>query len=182
MERGDVRRRYIAKAEAELDALVSRGVCMAGNAFSPLLVLKGELGPADQGGKTLLAGADGKALQAAFVRLGYAPEEWCALSAKTEEGVPLSPETLRESIAVLDPATLVVEDETAAASVREAYAEELANIEDFSSAMLEPGRVAEVSGMRTMNLGGFEAALADPAKKQVVWAYLKKLPPLGEPY
>jgi len=36
--------------------------------------------------------------------------------------------------------------------------------------------------MRVMDLGGFEAALADPKKKQIAWAYLKKIPPLGEPY
>lgn len=182
MEHEDIRKRYIAKAQAEIGGLVSRGVCMAGNAFSSLLILKGDLGPGDQGGRTLLAGPDGKALHAAFDRLGYAPEDWCALSTKTEAGESLTPELLREAIAVLDPSTLIVCDETAASCVREAYAEELSSLEDFASAMLEPGHVAEVCGMRAMNLGGFEASLSDARKKQIVWAYLKKLPPLGEPY
>jgi hypothetical protein len=42
--------------------------------------------------------------------------------------------------------------------------------------------VAPILGMRVMNLGGFSAALSDPRKKQLMWARLKQLPPLGEPY
>ena len=182
MEREDVRKRYIAKSQAEIASLSERGLQMSGNAFSSLLILKGELGPGDQGGRTLLAGPDGKALAAAFARLGYAPEDWCALSTKTAAGEDVDPDRLREALAVLDPATLVISDESASSCVKEAYAEELSHVEDFASAMLEPGHIAEVCGMRVMDLGGFEAALSDPKKKQIVWAYLKKIPPLGEPY
>ena len=53
---------------------------------------------------------------------------------------------------------------------------------DFDAAMLAPGHVVRILGMRVMALGGFEAALADPHAKQVMWARLKQLPPLGEPY
>ena len=66
MEREDVRKRYIAKSQAEIASLSERGLQMSGNAFSSLLILKGELGPGDQGGRTLLAGSDGKALAAAM--------------------------------------------------------------------------------------------------------------------
>ena len=112
MEREDVRKRYIAKSQAEeIASLSERGLQMSGNAFSSLLILKGELGPGDQGGRTLLAGPDGKALAAAFARLGYAPEDWCALSTKTITGEDVEPDLLREAIAVLDPATLVISDE-----------------------------------------------------------------------
>ena len=48
--------------------------------------------------------------------------------------------------------------------------------------MLAPGAVARVRGMRVLNLGGFADALADPHEKQVMWARLKKIPPLGEPF
>ena len=72
-------------------------------------------------------------------------------------------------------------DEAAAAAVREAYADELAALPDFAEAMLAPGVVALVLGMRVLNLGGFEAALADKRQKQVMWARLKRVPPLGEP-
>ena len=50
------------------------------------------------------------------------------------------------------------------------------------AAMLAPGAVARVRGMRVINLGGFSDALADPHEKQVMWARLKKIPPLGEPF
>ena len=48
--------------------------------------------------------------------------------------------------------------------------------------MLSPGAVAHVCGMRVLNLGGFAAALADAHEKQVMWARLKQIPPLGEPF
>ena len=48
--------------------------------------------------------------------------------------------------------------------------------------MLAPGCVVDLLGMRALNLGGFAAALADPRDKQVMWARLKKIPPLGEPF
>ena len=48
--------------------------------------------------------------------------------------------------------------------------------------MLEAGLVVDVLGMRVLNLGGFAAALGEEAQKQLMWARLKQLPPLGEPY
>ena len=48
--------------------------------------------------------------------------------------------------------------------------------------MLEPGYVVQLCGMRVLNLGGFADALADPRAKQQMWARLKRIPPLGEPY
>ena len=61
------------------------------------------------------------------------------------------------------------------------YAEELAQVEQFDVAMLEPGLVARVLGRRVLALGGFEAALGDARAKQRMWAYLKQLPPIGSP-
>ena len=66
--------------------------------------------------------------------------------------------------------------------MREAYADALVVIEDFDEAMLKPGLVAHVLGRRVLTLDGFEAALADKAEKQRMWAYLKQLPPAGAPY
>ena len=65
---------------------------------------------------------------------------------------------------------------------RVAIDEKLASLERLEEAMLVPGTVAHVCGMRVLNLGGFEAALADAREKQVMWARLKKIPPLGEPF
>ena len=180
--RDERRTRYLAKARAEIGALASRGVVMSGNAFSSILLLKGKPTEGERTGEPLLGGEDGRALRAALQALGYAPEDWAGLAAWDADGVSLSPELLREAICVLDPATLVLCDEPATALVREAYATELALLERFDEAMLMDGVVAQVSGMRVMALGGFAASLADKHEKQVMWARLKQLPPLGEPY
>ena len=73
----DVRRRaYLDKAAAEIDALVARGVRMGGNAFSSVLLVKGELSEAEKNDEPPFSGADGAALRASFERLGYPPEDW----------------------------------------------------------------------------------------------------------
>ena len=179
----DVRRRaYLDKAAAEIDALVARGVVMGGNAFSTALLVKGEPSEAEQAGAEPLSGADGKALRASLARLGYAPEDWEWMLCAKADGEPLPADVFRLAVCTLDPATLVCCDEAAATAVREAYAEELASIESLEEALLVPGAVSRVLGMRFLNLGGFEAALADSHEKQVMWARLKLIPPLGEPF
>ena len=95
---------------------------------------------------------------------------------------PLPAPLFRDALDALDPEAVILLDEAAAAAMREAYAADLALIDDFDTATLKPGLVAHVLGRRALALGGFEAALADSHKKQVVWAYLKQLPPLGAPY
>ena len=167
---------YANKMRAELAELKSKGVATAGNAFSSVLFVKGEEGPAEQAGGELLSGADGKALRAALNKLGYAPEDWAAV------GANVSPNVLRQAIVALDPSTLVACDEKAAAVMRDAFANDLCTLADLEDALLLPGRVVHVAGMRVLNLGGFEAALASDKQKQRVWAYLKQIPPLGEPY
>jgi hypothetical protein len=89
---------------------------------------------------------------------------------------------LRRAVCALDPQTVVACDAPSAQLLREAYAQELPDLQDLSQAMLDEGEVAQVLGMRLMNLGDFAAALSDPRQKQVMWARLKKLRPLGEPY
>lgn len=180
--RAERRDRYVAKAKAEIDALVARGMVMAGNAFSQVLLLKGEPNEVERAGGALLGGADGAALHAALRALGYAPEDWIALASWDEGGRQLEAAPLREALCVLDPATVVACDDAAASVLREAYADDLASLERFEEAMLADGEVAQVAGMRMMALGGFEAALADAHEKQVMWRRLKQLPPLGEPY
>ena len=170
---------YLEKARAELGDLVEAGVVMAGNAFSQVLLVKGE--PEAEGAK-LLGGPDGEALRAALRALGYAPEDWAGLSVTDADGYPLAPGTLRLATVTLDPSTVVALDEPAAAALREAYADELVDLEQLDAATLQPGVLAQVLGMRVMNLGGFEESLEDPKAKQVMWARLKRLPPLGEPY
>lgn len=166
---------YVAKMHTELQELEALGVQMVGNAFSPILFAKGEPGEAEKRG-SLFGGADGKALRAAILKLGYAPEDWAGLDAN------VSPELFRRAIATLDPATLVLCDNAGAAVARDAFADDLCTLLDLDDAMLMPGRVVQAAGVRMLNLGGFEAALASDRQKQLVWAYLKQIPPLGEPY
>lgn len=174
---------YIAKMSEEVARLERSGVIMTGNAFSSVLVLKGVPNEQEwQEPAALLSGDDGKALRASFARLGYPPEDWAGLLVCDAEGAPLGQELLRLALTTLDPATLVLCDEAAADAVRGAYAEDLVLVDDLNQALVTPGVVVYVRGMRVMNLGGFEAALADAHEKQVMWARLKRLPPLGEPY
>lgn len=173
----------VAKQRKELEALAGQGVVMGGNAFAPYLVLKGRPTSEELSGEArLLSGPDGDALRASLTALGYAPEDWVALSSLSDAGTPLDPRLMRQAIAALDPECVVAEDEEAAQALRETFAEELSEQEQFEVAMLEPGYVARVLGMRMMNLGGFEDALSDSHAKQVMWSRLKLLPPLGEPY
>lgn len=175
-----VREAHLAKARHEVTGLVGRGVVMGGNAFAGVLLAKGE--PEAAPDDAPLSGPDGDALRAALGALGYAPEDWAALSTLRRDGTRLEPALFREAVATLDPATLVLLDEAAADLAREAYADELSRLPDFGQAMLAPGEVADVLGMRVLALGGFAAALADRGAKQVMWRRLKSVPPLGEPY
>lgn len=188
-EREEIREAYLVKARHEINNLVERGVVMDGNAFSSVLLIKGDFenSKGAQAEKSsehqpLLSDAESKALHAALQALGYAPEDWMVLSTVCTDGGNLENSLLREAITTLDPETLVLLDEPAAASVREAYAAELAELPNFDDAMLRPGTLATILGMRVLALGGFAAALGDSHQKQIMWHYLKSIPPLGEPY
>ena len=176
------RERHLAKAREEIAALDAAGLRLAGNAFSSTLLLKGEPNASEREGAGILSGADGKALRAALTTLGYAPEDWCALLTSHDGGNPVEPALLRLAIATLEPTTCILCDEAAAQAFRETYVDELSCLGDLNQALLVPGVPAHVLGMRVLNLGGFEAALRDSHQKQVMWAYLKQVPPLGEPY
>ena len=180
-------------AEQELKGLEARGVRMAGNAFSPVVLVKGELNDAERSGEPLLSGADGTALRAALGAIGWEPQDLCVLAAVAGSGdeavagglmagEPLPVDLFREALEALDPEAVILLDDAAADLLRETYADALAIIEDFDTAMLKPGLVAPVLGRRVLALDGFEAALSQPAEKQRMWAYLKQMPPLGAPY
>lgn len=170
---------FLEKAKAELKDLVDAGVVMCGNAFSQVLLFKGE---SEHENAELLSGQDGVALRSALSALGYAPEDWMGLSAFDVQGDALPVDVLRLALTTIDPATIVALDEPAAAALREVYAQELVELEDLSCATLQPGYVVTILGIRILPLGGFEASLSDQRAKQQMWAYLKQIPPLGEPY
>ena len=172
----------VAKTRAELEGLAARGVLMCGNAFAAVLLVKGLPAPEEAAPDGLFSGADGKALRAALQALGYAPQDWAGLACWDEAGDPLDAATFREALCALDPATVVLCDAPAADLMREAYAADLAMLDNFDEAMLTEGMVATVAGVRVMALGGFAAALGSQQDKQLMWHRLKSLPPLGEPY
>lgn len=173
----------VARVSADLESLVARGVVMGGSALSEVLLVKGELTQEELGGAEPFSGEDGRALRASLAALGYQPQEWETLLCCAADGGPgPGPALLREAVCALDPATIVICDMAAAEALRNAFADDLARLDDFDEAMLAPGVVAHVCGMRALNLGGFADALSDPRGKQLMWARLKLVPPLGDPY
>ena len=176
----------IAQAtEQELASLAARGVRIAGNACSPIVLVKGDLDEAERSGGELAAGPDGAALRKALGAIGYAPEDFCVLAsvagAGDGAGEALPCELFREALETLDPEAVLLLDNSAADVMRETYADMLVAIDDFDTAMLKPGLVAHVQGRRVLALDGFEAALTDKAAKQRMWAYIKQLTPAAAP-
>ena len=172
----------IAQAtEQELASLAGRGVRIAGNACSPIVLVKGDLDEAERSGGELAAGPDGAALRKALGAIGYAPEDFCVLASVAGVGETLPCELFREALEALDPEAVLLLDNNAADAMRETYADMLVAIDDFDTAMLKPGLVAHVQGRRVLALDGFEAALTDKAAKQRMWAYIKQLTPAAAP-
>ena len=73
-------------AEQELASLAGRGVRIAGNACSPIVLVKGDLDDAECAGGELAAGPDGAALRKALGAIGYAPEDFCVLASVAGAG------------------------------------------------------------------------------------------------
>ena len=170
----------IAQAtEQELASLADRGVRIAGNACSPIVLVKGDLDEAE---------CSGGALRKALGAIGYAPEDFCVLASvagagdgAVAAGEALTCDLFREALETLDPEAVLLLDNSAADVMRETYADMLVAIDDFDTAMLKPGLVAHVQGRRVLALDGFEAALTDKAAKQRMWAYIKQLTPAAAP-
>lgn len=101
-EREQRRQAYVEKTRSEVASLVECGVRMGGNAFSPVLLAKGELTPEEAAGAKPFSGPDGAALKASLKALGYAPEDWETLVAVDAAGAPLAPDLMRLAVATLD--------------------------------------------------------------------------------
>lgn len=163
---------YCERARFELGELERRGAMVSGSAFAPLLLVKGDLNSAERAGAELLSGGDGTALRASFARLGYPEAAWAACSCTRRDGTPLEPSLLALAVETFDPEAVLALDRPAAVALARAWGLEAPPAE---------GDVAYVRGRRVLALGGFEHALADPRAKQVMWARLKRLPPLAAP-
>ncbi len=190
---GERKEALAAAVEQEMASLQARGVRVSGNAFSPVLLVKGELNVDERQGAELLSAADGRALRAALSAIGWEPQDFCTLATVFGEadpsiadcpqaGEPLPVDMLREAVEALDPEAIVLLDNAAADALRETYADALAIIEDFDTAMLKPGLVAPCSVVACWPSTALRPRLPTLRKKQRMWAYLKQLTPLGAPY
>ncbi len=111
----------IAQAtEQELASLADRGVRIAGNACSPIVLVKGDLDEAECSGGELAAGADGAALRKALGAIGYAPEDFCVLASvagagdgAVAAGEALTCDLFREALETLDPEAVLLLDNSA---------------------------------------------------------------------
>ena len=171
-ERSMRKEAYMAKTTHEFGDFAAQGVCMAGNAFASVLLVKGQ---EDFGEEEL------SALKASLEHLGYAPEAWATLLTTTKTGDPINPELVRQAISAFSPDTVLLVNDAAVASVREAYAEELEQLKTDAEKTFSPRVLVRVCGMRMVNLDNFAGALEDPRQKQLRWAAIKQVPPLGEP-
>ena len=172
-ERSMRKEAYMAKTTHEFGDFAAQGVCMAGNAFASVLLVKGQ---EDFGEEEL------SALKASLEHLGYAPEAWATLLTTTKTGDPINPELVRQAISAFSPDTVLLVNDAAVASVREAYAEELEQLKTDAEKTFSPRVLVRVCGMRMVNLDNFAGALEDPRQKQLRWAAIKQVLPLGEPY
>ena len=164
---------YMAKTTHEFGDFAAQGVCMAGNAFASVLLVKGQEDFEE---------AELSALKASLEHLGYAPEAWATLLTTTKTGDPINPQLVRQAISAFSPDTVLMVNDAAVTSVREAYAEELEQLKTDAEKTFSPRVLVRVCGMRMVNLDNFAGALEDPRQKQLRWAAIKQVPPLGEPY
>ena len=164
---------YMAKTTHEFGDFAAQGVCMAGNAFASILLVKGQED---------FEKAELSALKASLEHLGYAPEAWATLLTTTKTGDPINPLLVRQAISAFSPDTVLMVNDAAVTSVREAYADELAQLKSDAEKTFSPRVLVRVCGMRMVNLDNFAGALEDPRQKQMRWAAIKQVPPLGEPY
>lgn len=164
---------YMAKTTHEFGDFAAQGVCMAGNAFASVLLVKGQEDFEE---------AELSALKASLEHLGYAPEAWATLLTTTKTGDPINPQLVRQAISAFSPDTVLMVNDAAVTSVREAYADELGQLTTDAEKNFSPRVLVRVCGMRMVNLDNFAGALEDPRQKQLRWAAIKQVPPLGEPY
>lgn len=164
---------YMAKTTHEFGDFAAQGVCMAGNAFASVLLVKGQEDFEE---------AELSALKASLEHLGYAPEAWATLLTTTKTGDPINPQLVRQAISAFSPDTVLMVNDAAVTSVREAYADEFGQLTTDAEKTFSPRVLVRVCGMRMVNLDNFAGALEDPRQKQLRWAAIKQVPPLGEPY
>ncbi len=173
---------YMDKVKDQIQTLLDKGLIATGNSLGSLLILKGDLTFKDLN-SGLLSGADGDAFKAALThpKMGYAPDDWSAFATRTADGEDFDSRELRDAIIAADVQTVIISDSTAQTAFRNAFADELADLPDLLDALLAPGQVVKVQGMRVLNLDGFEKSLGSKEQKTQRWKWLLEVPALREP-
>ncbi len=173
---------YMSKMKEQVQILLDQGLLATGNSLGSVLILKGDLTFADIH-SGLLSGNDGVAFKNALTheKLGYSPDAWCAIGTKTADGKEFYPIQLREAIIALDAQTIIICDQPAQDAFRNAFADELADLPNLLDALLAPGQVVNVLGMRVLYLDGFEKCLTSEDQKRQRWEWLKLIPALKQP-
>lgn len=164
---------YLAKTTQEFSTFAKQGVCMTGNAFASVLIIKGQEDFEEQ---------ELSALRASLEHLGYAPEAWATMLTTTKHGREIDPTLLRQAIIAFSPHTVLIANDAARISFCTAYADDLAQLGSAEEQQLSPRLLVHVCGMRVVNLDNFSRALGDSHQKQMRWSAIKQVPPLGEPY
>ncbi len=173
---------YMDKIKDQIQTLLDQGLIASGNSLGSVLILKGDLTFKDLN-SGLLSGADGDAFKAALThkKMGYAPGDWSAFATCTADGKKFDSTELRDAIVAADVQTIIICDQPALDAFRNAFADELADLPNLMDALLAPGQVVKVLGMRVLNLDGFEKSLGYKDQKALRWKWLLEIPALKEP-
>ena len=179
-EQNTVKEAYFNKENSQFQQLLDKGLVMSGNAGSSVCILKGQLTQKDK--TALLSGRDGDALRAALKALGYEPYDWVAFATSYISDADIPYALLRQAVSACSPAVVILCDGQAVNVFRDAWADELSALPELDDALMAPGKVVRLLGMRVLNLNGFESSLQNPAEKQEKWAWLKQIPCQTKPY
>lgn len=116
-------------------------------------------------------GADGDALEKAFIALGWSRNCWLGVTLEPDDAQPLDADRLRELLEIVDPLVIVTLDEKARKTLIASYRAEDPGL----SKSFLPGTMQSILGRRFVSVEDFSAALSDSRKKQLAWAQLKQV-------
>lgn len=161
---------YRQKALAELEhadrvAPGADAIPSSGDPFAEVVLVKGEVGPAEAAGDAALSGPDGVAARKALARLGFDPESVFATVSRPEADLDLAVlhERLVMQVEAVDPWVVLALDATAAADVAAA----------FSLGALPFGRQVLKDGRQFVAVDGLERSLVDARAKRAVWRQMQ---------
>ncbi|TDB36882.1 MAG: hypothetical protein D9V44_10255 [Actinobacteria bacterium] len=164
--------RCLAKVRAELAGAdaglpIAAQDAWAGDLFPAVAIVKGEPGPAEQAGGSVLSGADGEAVTKALAALGIDEGgTWRTLSRPVPGLTPaVIAARLRQQLAAVDPSVVIALDATAALDTAAALAVDLPPF----------GVPVATAGLILLALDGFEESLGDERRKREIWRQLRGL-------